>query len=277
MSGPLEPDVGNPTVGKRTPKDDFRQIGIRFPHAKHAGFVMKRVAKPEILDRRIPKECVGNSEAEKEGCMGNLSLGSWIAVGALAILLGIGLYASHRRVKWDARMLTKAAICVALAYLLGLIRLFRMPMGGSIKLVSMLPLVLFAYAFGPLEGILIGCVTGLLHLIVDPYVIHPIQLLVDYPMAYAAVALCCLAKKLPIGEKWRLSLACLLGYLGRFAMAVLSGVVFFAEYAGDQGVLAYSMIYNLSYLGPEAALCIVVCLIPGVERLPGLIRRGAMR
>lgn len=277
MSGPLEPDVGNPTVGKRTPKDDFRRIGIRFPHAKHAGFVMKRIVKPEFSGSADSEGMRRQFLAEKEVFMENLSLGSWIAVGALAILMGIGLYASRRRVKWDARMLTKAAICVALAYLLGLIRLFRMPMGGSIKLVSMLPLVLLTYAFGPLEGILIGCVTGLLHLIVDPYVIHPIQLLVDYPMAYAAVALCCLAKKLPVGERWRLSLACLLGYLGRLVMAVLSGVIFFAEYAGDQGVLAYSLIYNLSYLGPEAALCVVVCLIPGMERLPGLIRRDAMR
>lgn len=209
--------------------------------------------------------------------MENLSLGSWIAVGALAVLLAAGLYVSRRRVKWDARMLAKAAICVALSFLLGLIRLFRMPMGGSVTLASMLPLVLFGVAFGPLEGILIGCATGLLHLFVDPYVIHPLQLLVDYPMAYAAAALCGVARKLPIREEFRLPAACLLAYLGRLIMAVLSGVVFFAEYAGDQGALVYSLLYNLSYLGPEAAICCAICLIPGMYRLPELARRGALR
>lgn len=209
--------------------------------------------------------------------MEGLSLYSWIAVGVLVALMGVGLVLSRRRVKWTARMLAKAALCVALAYLLGLIRLFRMPMGGSVKLAAMLPIILFAYAFGPLEGVLIGCVTGLLHLIVDPYVIHPVQLLVDYPMAYAAVALCCAAGKLPFKPKWRLASACVLGYVGRLVMAVLSGVIFFADYAGDQGVLAYSLVYNVSYLAPEAAICAALCMIPGMERLPKLIQSGEMR
>ncbi len=60
-------------------------------------------------------------------------------------------------------------------------------------------------------------------------------------------------------------------------MAVLSGVVFFAEYAGDQGALAYSLIYNISYLGPECLICVVVTLIPGMARLPELLRRGSER
>ena len=222
-------------------------------------------------------ETCGFLYAEKEAVMEGLSFYSWIAVGALLVLMGIGLMISRRRVKWTASMLAKAALCVALAYLLGLIRLFRMPMGGSVKLAAMLPLILFAYAFGPLEGILIGCVTGLLHLIVDPYVIHPIQLLVDYPMAYAAVALCCAAKRLPFKPKWKLASACVLGYVGRLIMAVLSGVIFFADYAGDQGVLAYSLIYNAGYLAPEAAICAALCLFPNMERLPKLIRTGRMR
>ena len=208
--------------------------------------------------------------------MGNLSLGSWITVGALAVLLAVGLYVSRRRVKWDARMLAKAAICVALSFLLGLIRLFRMPMGGSVTLASMLPLVLFTCAFGPLEGILIGCATGMLYLFVDPYVIHPLQLLVDYPMAYAAAALCGIARKLPIREKFRLPAACLLAYLGRLSMAVLSGVVFFAEYAGDQGALAYSLAYNAGYLWPEALGCVIVMALPGMHMLTQALRKNSV-
>lgn len=200
-----------------------------------------------------------------------------IIIALLLAAMVVGLFFSAKRVKWDARMIAKAAICIALAYILSIIKLFRMPMGGSVTLVAMFPLILFALTFGPLEGLLIGCVYGLLQLMIDPYVIHPVQLLVDYPMAYAALALGCLASVLPVPERFRMPAAMLLGYLGRYAMAVLSGVVFFAEYAGDQGALAYSLVYNLSYLGPEALVCMVISCIPGMSRLPQILKQNAGR
>lgn len=207
-----------------------------------------------------------------------LSAGSSLAaVGVLLVAMIVGLFFSAKRVKWSAAVIAKAALCVALAYILNLITVFRMPMGGSVTLVAMFPLILFALAFGPLEGLLIGCVYGLLELLVDPYVIHPLQLLVDYPMAYAALALACAANSIPVGDRFRLPLAVLLGYFGRYVMAVLSGVVFFAEYAGEQNALIYSLVYNLSYLGPEALACVVVSLIPGMRRLPALLRQNSVR
>jgi len=200
-----------------------------------------------------------------------------IIIALLLAAMVVGLFFSAKRVKWDARMIAKAAICIALAYILSMIKVFRMPMGGSVTLVAMFPLILFAVTFGPLEGLLIGCVYGLLQLLVDPYIIHPLQLLVDYPMAYAALALGCLANAIPMPERFRMPAAMLLGYLGRYAMAVLSGVVFFAEYAGDQGALAYSLVYNLSYLGPETLICMVLACIPGMSRLPQILKQNAGR
>ena len=202
---------------------------------------------------------------------------SLAAIGVLLIAMLIGLYFSARRVKWDAAMIAKAAICIALAYILSIIKLFRMPMGGSITLIAMFPLILFAVTFGPLEGLLIGCVYGLLQLMIDPYVIHPLQLLADYPMAYAALALSCLGLKLPLPGRFRLPAAMLLGYLGRYLMAVLSGVVFFAEYAGEQNALIYSLVYNISYLGPEAILCMAAAMIPGMHNLPQILKQKSGR
>ena len=205
------------------------------------------------------------------------STSSLLAIGALLAAMLVGLYFSAKRVKWDAAMIAKAAICIALAYILSIIKMFRMPMGGSVTLVAMFPLILFAYTFGPLEGLLIGCVYGLLQLLIDPYVIHPLQLLADYPMAYGALALGCMAHILPIPEKAKLPAAMLLGYFGRYLMAVLSGVVFFAEYAGEQNALVYSLVYNISYLGPEAILCMAAALIPGMNRLPQILKQHTGR
>ena len=202
---------------------------------------------------------------------------SLAAIGALLIAMFIGLYFSAKRVKWDAAMIAKAAICIALAYILSIIKLFRMPMGGSVTLIAMFPLILFSVAFGPLEGLLIGCVYGLLQLMIDPYVIHPLQLLADYPMAYAALALGCLGMQLPLPQRFRLPAAMLLGYLGRYLMAVLSGAVFFAEYAGEQSALIYSLVYNISYLGPEALLCMAAAMIPGMCDLPQILKQKSGR
>lgn len=212
--------------------------------------------------------------AEETGLAQTSSL---VAIGVLLVAMFIGLYFSAKRVKWNASMIAKAAICVALAYILSLIKIFRMPMGGSVTLVAMYPLILFCVAFGPLEGLLIGCVYGLFQLLIDPYVIHPMQLLVDYPLAFAALSLSCLVRILPMNERMKLPVAVLLGYMGRYAMAVLSGAVFFAEYAGEQGAMAYSLIYNLSYLGPEALVCMIVAAIPGMNRLPALLRERSGR
>ena len=212
--------------------------------------------------------------AEEEAYTGILSASSLIAIALLLVAMGVCLRFSAKKVKWNAAMIAKAALCVALAYILNLITLFRMPMGGSVTLVAMLPLILFAVAYGPLEGLVAGCVFGLLDLLINPYVIHPVQLLVDYPMAYGALALACVGKALPVPQRLQLPAAVFFGYLGRYIMAVLSGVVFFAEYAGEQGALAYSLVYNISYLGVEAAMCMAVACSPGMHRLPEIMKRG---
>ena len=56
------------------------------------------------------------------------------------------------------------------------------------------------------------------------------------------------------------------GVLGRFIFAVLSGVVFFADYTPEgMSPLGYSAAYNGSYLAAEAVLTVVVLLIPAVR------------
>ena len=197
---------------------------------------------------------------------------TWAVVIALAVA-GVILYMSSRRVRWNSRHIAMAAMCIAIGFVLSCIRLFHVPQGGSVTPASMLPMVMFMLACGPLEGFVAGCAFGLLQLLADPWVIHPIQLLVDYPLAYGAMALACLAAVIPVNERLQLPLAVLLAAIGRYAMAVLSGTVFFAEYAGDQNALVYSLIYNVSYLGPDTLVCMIVAFIPGLPRLVEMIRK----
>ena len=198
---------------------------------------------------------------------------TWVVVIAL-VVAGVIMALSSKRTRWNSRRIAMAAMSIAIAFVLSCIRLYRMPQGGSITPASMLPLVMFMLACGPLQGFVAGCAYGLLQLLADPWVIHPVQLLVDYPLAYGAMILGCLAAVIPVKKRFKLPLAVLLAAIGRYAMAVLSGTVFFAEYAGDQNALVYSLVYNISYLGPDTVVCMIVALIPGMSALVDMIRKS---
>lgn len=196
-----------------------------------------------------------------------------VAVILSLIALCIILYLAARKTKWDSRRIANAAMCIAIAFILSCIKLYRMPQGGSITPASMLPIIAFAVACGPLQGAIASCAYGLISLIQDPYVIHPVQMLVDYPLASGALALGGLVCFLPLKKEFKLPLAVLLGGIGRYAMAVLSGTVFFAEYApAGQSALIYSLGYNVAYLGPDIAICMLIAFLPGISRIVDLIR-----
>ena len=197
---------------------------------------------------------------------------AWAVVAVLVVAAAL-LAAAGKKAAWNSRRISMGAMCVAIAFVLSCIRLFRMPQGGSITPAAMLPLVLFMVACGPLQGFVVGCTFGLLQLITDPYVIHPVQLLVDYPLAYGAMVLGCLASALPIDKRWKLPLAALLAGVGRYVMAVLSGAIFFSEYAGEQNAWVYSLVYNITYIGPDVLVCMLVACIPGMPRLVELIKK----
>lgn len=202
----------------------------------------------------------------------------WYTVAIVAALLvaGVVLALGSKKNHWKSRHVAMGAMCIAIAFLLSCLRLASMPQGGLITPAGMLPLVMFMVACGPLQGFVVGCAFGLLQLITDPYVIHPIQLLVDYPLAYGAMILGCAAYLIPSKDRgdavWRLPLAVLLGAIGRYCMAVLSGATFFAEYAGEQNAWVYSLAYNISYLGPDTLVCMLAACIPGMSRLVKMIR-----
>lgn len=195
---------------------------------------------------------------------------TWALV-AILFVVAIVLFIGARNTKWNSYQLAFGAMCIAISFVLSLIRLFRMPQGGSITPAAMLPIVLFTVSCGPIKGFIVGCACGFLHLVSDPYIIHPIQMLVDYPLAYGAIALSYVAVLLPIDKRWKLPVAALFGGLGRYAMEVLSGVVFFAEYAGDQNAVIYSLVYNLSSRGPDTLVCMLAACIPGMSRLVDMI------
>ena len=190
----------------------------------------------------------------------------WGILAALVILGLVLFFVTRDSKKWSTRMLANAALCIALSFVLSYIRLYKLPQGGSITLASMLPLFLFAYAYGVGPGMLVGAAYGILQFIQDAYFVHPSELLLDYPLAFAMLGLAGLASR--FSDKWGLIPGIVLGTFGRFVCAFLSGVIFFGMYAPEgQSVLVYSAVYNGFYLIPEAIICIVLAMVPQIRRL----------
>ena len=139
---------------------------------------------------------------------------------------------------------------VSLATVLSLFKVYRMPQGGSVTPASMVPIMLLAMRRGLKYGVAAGAVFGHSRLYLGPYVVHPVQLLLDYPLAFGALGLAGLFR-----GKDRPAYAvagAAVGIGGRFLCHWLSGVIFFAQYApAGQHPAVYSAIYNGGYLGVE--------------------------
>lgn len=87
------------------------------------------------------------------------------------------------------KKLVFSAMGIALAMVTSYIKVWEMPMGGSITLMSMLFICLIGYWFGPKYGLLAGAAYGLLQFIVDPYMLTIPQVILDYPLAFGALGL----------------------------------------------------------------------------------------
>ena len=163
----------------------------------------------------------------------------------------------------DVKALTISALMVAAAIVLGQFKLFSMPQGGSVTPLSNLPIVLCAYYLGTRRGVTAGMCVGLLNLIFGPYVIHPLQMLVDYPLAFGALGLGGLMRN----KKNGIVKGYIVGLIGRYAMAVLSGIVFFGSYAPKGfNAVTWSVWYNFTYLAAEGVITVIIVSIPTVKK-----------
>jgi thiamine transporter len=173
------------------------------------------------------------------------------------------------------RVLVEIALTVALAVVLGLLKLWEMPYGGSISL-EMLPILVLALRRGWRVGVLAGALYGVVALMFGGLVVHPVQFVLDYPVAFALAGLAGVVtpylrrSTASVRTTWPWIVGGVaLGSALRFVSHWVSGLVFFGQYAAPgQPAWLYSLLYNGSYLVPAAVICAVaaVLLVPALER-----------
>ena len=193
-----------------------------------------------------------------------IPVGTWIALG-LIVAFGVVLMCFTTKVKWNAKMLAYAALCIAISFVLSYIRLLKMPQGGSITPASMLPIMMFAYAFGFGPGLVCSMAYGVLQMFQDMYIVGWVQATLDYILAFGSLALVALFRNWK--SPFNFSVGVVVAGIVRVFFHVLSGVVYFAEYAPEgMNPLVYSLVYNLTSEGVDALICAVIGFIPGVRK-----------
>ena len=171
-------------------------------------------------------------------------------------------------------ILVEGAAMVALATVLSFIRVFKLPWGGSITLLSMLPIVLFSIRRGIGAGLIVSFVFSLIQFaqgIMDGlfgWGLTPGMLvaciLLDYILAFTVLGIAGIFKDKGFSG-WISGIT--LAITSRFLLHVISGYVIwhsFGELWSDffiENSLLYSLAYNACYMLPE----LIFTLIASVE------------
>ena len=170
--------------------------------------------------------------------------------------------------------LVLCAVLIALSIVLNQVKIIPMPYGGSLTLFSMLAATLTGYFCGPKWGITSGVALGFLNMIYDGYFLHPVQIILDYVLAFGCLGLSGLFSNMKHGLHIGYSVA----ITGRFISSFLSGFIFFASYAPEvMNPVWYSFIYNILYIWGEGILTLIVLSLPPVKNTLSKLKNQMIR
>lgn len=171
-------------------------------------------------------------------------------------------------------MLVEGAVMVALASVLSYIQIFKLPWGGSITLLSMLPIVVYSIKWGIKQGFAAAFVFSLVQLfqgILDGlfgWGLTPVMLisciLLDYIVAYSVLGIAGLFRKKGLAG-WICGIA--LAVFARFACHFASGIVIWEssgkiwEGFSTDNTFLYSFLYNGCYMLPEMVFTVIGAVV----------------
>ncbi len=214
----------------------------------------------------------------------------WISVAAVVALLcliaAVGLFRRNGKKGYDAKRIAFAGVCVSMSFVLAFVKVTPVQSGGSVTLASFVPVLIFAYVYGPIEGFCVGLIHGLLNFIESPWILTPATFLLDYLLAFASIWIMGFFGKLPRKEKSALPLVlgCICVFAARFLCHLGSGMIYFLQDSvwvelpdwAMSNAFLYSFIYQCVYLPLDAliaTLTLVALAKTGVlDRLTAIMR-----
>ena len=185
------------------------------------------------------------------------------------------------------QILANTAVLTGLAIALSFVILYEMPMGGSVTLACMLPIMLVSLRYGALWGLSAGFIHALfqlaqavMHANVFPYCetgsALALCVLFDYLVPFTLVGLAGVLRRVKTPTLPRLGayLGVILVFVLRFFSHFVTGVVIWGQWAPEgMGKYLYSFLYNGSFLAIELVITLALALIlfpsPQLERYLG--------
>ena len=194
----------------------------------------------------------------------------------LLLLIGCGILLialiKFKAIKFDAKTIARIGLAVALAFILDMLKVYRLTNGGgSITPGSMIPILFISFLYGPAIGMFTGFCFGIFNLILDPYILNPVQVLFDYPLPFMMVGAAGFFKNKYMGTTFAMVL--------RFIFHFISGVAFFGSYAPDNvSPFIYSLTVNGIHIGGELIVCLVILAFLPINKLVSILnsKKGAL-
>jgi len=153
------------------------------------------------------------------------------------------------------KTLTEIIALTALSAVLYYFKIYTLPMGGSITAGSMVPIFWLSLRRGPRAGMEAGFILGLIVMTIEPFLFHPVQIMLDYLIPFAALGIAGFFKKNPL-------IGVGVGMTVRFISHFLSGVIFADLFIPvGENPIVYSVLYNGTYIVPELIISAVIIYI----------------
>ena len=177
-------------------------------------------------------------------------VGMIVSAVVFMVIMVVLWFVGDKRKMSDTRSIVYGAISIALSFALSYAKLFKLPQGGSVTFASLLPLMIYCCMFGTRRGLIVCTIYGVLQALQDPFIIHPMQFLLDYPLAFGLIGVSGIFLEKGVFKDKKVVAFLLGGVLAvvlRYACHVCSGVFAFADYADldkYDTAIAYSMAYN---------------------------------
>ena len=182
---------------------------------------------------------------------------------------------TQKRLNSNLSTLTECAVMLALSFALSYAKIFEMPMGGSVTVASMLPIMLVGIKYGVGTGISTCFAYSLTQLLqavmsanVFPYCETPATLILcilfDYIVPFTLLGLAGLPKAMKLTKNAEINV-----YIGivsvvilRFICHFITGVAIWGQWAPDgMGKYLYSFLYNGGFLSADFVICIVCAVL----------------
>lgn len=187
--------------------------------------------------------------------------------------------------------LVTSSVCLALATVMSMIKVFELPFGGSVTLFSMVPILVLSYMYGVRWGLLCGGVYGVLQMVLGATTTQafagltgwnvPVMALLDYIVAFVVLGFAGVFKNKIKNHTLALSFGCAFAIILRLVCHFLSGWILWGSYASSyfegmsnafssmvltnfhgQALSAmYSLVYNASYMLPELVISLVAVVV----------------